>query len=188
MPARRTAPRPGQGDRRCLTPRRRWPSPSPPIPAERRTLEAIADAPPAEPAPEGQGQGRQGARKKGKEKKGKEKAPVELGDGPSIAGHPRATRSVERAKAWGALVGFVLGGYLSLPTHTVADAGLRALVAGAILYVAAWAGAVFVWRRLVIVEIKAREAALLAAAEASVARSPGPRRSRPGARSRRASR
>jgi hypothetical protein len=108
-----------------------------------------------------------------KQKKGKDKAPAQPGDGPSIAGHPRAARSVERAKAWGALVGFILGGYLSLPTHTVADAGLRALAAGAILYVAVWAGAVFVWRRLVVVEIRAREAAALAAAQASIARRQG---------------
>jgi hypothetical protein len=144
-------------------------------------IDATADAPVAEPTPEAkdkegkdkEGKDKKGKDKKGKDKKGKDKAPVELGDGPSIAGHPRATRSVERAKAWGALVGFVLGGYLSLPTHTAADAGLRALAAGAILYVAVWAGAVFVWRRLVIVEIKAREASLLAAAQASVARRQG---------------
>jgi len=141
-------------------------------PGEAPDIEAIADAPVAEPAPKAKD--KPAKEKKGKDKKGKDKAPVELGDGPSIAGHPRATRSVEHAKAWGALVGFLLGGYLSLPTHTLADAGLRALAAGAILYVAAWAGAVFVWRRLVIVEIKAREAALLAAAEASVARRQGP--------------
>ncbi len=141
-------------------------------------LDVAADAPVADPAPKGKSKpkkdkDKKGKDKKGKDKKGKDRAPAELGDGPTIAGHPRATRSVERTKAWGALVGFVLGGYLSLPTHTLADAGLRALAAGAILYVAAWAGAVFVWRRLVIVEIKAREASLLAAAQASVARRAG---------------
>jgi hypothetical protein len=40
------------------------------------------------------------------------------------------------------------------------------LIAGSVCYVAAWAGAVFVWRRLVIVEIKGREQALLASAQA----------------------
>jgi hypothetical protein len=135
-------------------------------------VDAAPDAPPATPAPEAADKPAKDKKDK-KGKKGKEQAPMEPADGPSIAGHPRASRSVERAKAWGALVGFVLGGYLSLPTHTVADAGLRALAAGAILYVAAWAGAVFVWRRLVIVEIKAREASLLAAAQASVARRQG---------------
>ena len=61
---------------------------------------------------------------------------------------PRA--AVARAKGWGGLVGFVLGGYLSLPTNTLAAAGVRALMAGVVCYVAAWAGAVFLWRRLVI--------------------------------------
>jgi hypothetical protein len=101
-------------------------------------------------------------------KKDKGKAPAEPpGDGPSVAAHPRAARAVERAKGWGALGGFLLGGYLSLPTHTLADAGLRALVAGVVLYVAAWAGALFFWRRMVVLEIKAREQQLLAAAAAA---------------------
>jgi hypothetical protein len=89
------------------------------------------------------------------------------GDRPSIAAHPRAARGVARAKGWGGLVGFVLGGYLSLPTNTLAAAGLRALIAGIVCYVAAWAGAVFVWRRLVMLEIKGREQQLLAAQAAS---------------------
>jgi hypothetical protein len=105
-----------------------------------------------------------GKDKKGKEKKGK--GAEVLPDGPSIVGHPRAVRSIAMAKGWGALVGFVLGGYLSLPTHTLAGAGLHALIAGAVLYVVAWAVAVFVWRRLVMIEIKAREAQLISAVEA----------------------
>jgi hypothetical protein len=80
----------------------------------------------------------------------------------SLAEHPRAVRGVARAKAWGGLAGFLLGGYLSLPTHTVADAGLRALAAGAFGYVAAWAAAVFLWRRLVVVELRTAERELLA--------------------------
>lgn len=132
------------------------------------TVEApAAKSPPA-------GKDKKSKDKKGKDKKGKDKgAAEELPDGPSIAGHPRAARSVSRAKAWGALVGFLLGGYLSLPTNTVPDAMLRAIIGGAALYVAAWAGAVFVWRRLVIVEIKAREAELLSAAQAARARQLG---------------
>ena len=78
-------------------------------------------------------------------------------DGPNVAAHPRAARAVARAKSWGGLVGFLLGGYLSLPTNTLAGAGLRALVAGVVCYVVAWGGAVFLWRRLVMLEIKARE-------------------------------
>jgi hypothetical protein len=95
------------------------------------------------------------------------------GAGPSVAAHPRAARAVARAKSWGGLLGFLVGGYLSLPTATLADAGLRALLAGVLCYVVAWAGAVFLWRRLVVIEIKAREAQLLDAAEIRAARRDG---------------
>ena len=106
--------------------------------------------------------------KKRDKKGGKASKAVEAaGDGPSIAAHPRATRAVARAKGWGGLAGFLLGGYLSLPTNTLAEAGLRALLAGLACYVAAWAGAVFLWRRLVMLEIKGREQQLLAAAKGS---------------------
>jgi len=76
---------------------------------------------------------------------------------PSVAAHPKAAQSVARAKGWGGLAGFLIAGYLSLPTSTLAEAGLRALIAGSVCYVAAWAGAVFVWRRLVMVELRNRE-------------------------------
>jgi hypothetical protein len=92
------------------------------------------------------------------------------GDGPSIAGHPRAARAVARAKSWGALAGFVIGGYLSLPTHTVAGAGVRAIVAGLVSWVAVWAGAVFFWRRMVVLEIKAREQELVRAVKEAQSR------------------
>lgn len=81
---------------------------------------------------------------------------------PSVAAHPRAARSVAQAKGWGGLAGFLIAGYFSLPTSTLAEAGLRALVAGSVCYVAAWAGAVFVWRRMVMIEVKGREQQLLA--------------------------
>jgi hypothetical protein len=92
------------------------------------------------------------------------------GAGPSVAAHPRAARSVERAKAWGAVVGFLLGGYLSLPTHTLAGAGLRALIAGVVLFLAAWAGSLFFWRRMVMLEISSREQQLVAALDAAHAK------------------
>ncbi len=71
-----------------------------------------------------------------------------------LAEHPRAVASIARAKAWGGLGGFLLGGYLSLPTQTLAGAGLRALAAGVVCYVAVWAAAVFLWRRLVVAELR----------------------------------
>jgi hypothetical protein len=111
--------------------------------------------------------------KKGKEQKGKKgkasdaksaKGAADTQGAPSVAAHPRAARSVARAKGWGGLAGFFIAGYMSLPTGTLAEAGLRALVAGAVCYVATWAGAVFVWRRLVVLEIKSREQQLIAGA------------------------
>src|SRR5665213_4072460 len=87
---------------------------------------------PAVKEPDGKGKPAKG---KGKdEKKGKKdkKAAVVAADGPTVAGHPRAARAVARAKGWGALGGFLFGGYMSLPTGTLAEAGLRALVSGAV--------------------------------------------------------
>lgn len=122
------------------------------------TMEMSAEQPAAPEIP--QAEPEQKKQKKGSKGKLRPAAQVAV-DGPSIAGHPRAVRSVARAKGWGGLLGFLLGGYLSLPTHTLADAGLRALIAGVACYVAVWAGALFVWRRLVMLEIKAREQQLL---------------------------
>jgi hypothetical protein len=140
------------------------------------------EAPVAPPAPDKKAAKAKAAKKDDKADKGDKKGKKsKKGDddaaaqdagpaGPSIAAHPRAVRGVARAKGWGALVGFVLGGYLSLPTNTVAAAGLRALIAGVVCWVVAWAGAVFVWRRLVILELKGREQQLLAATHAASAR------------------
>jgi hypothetical protein len=53
-----------------------------------------------------------------------------------------------------------VAGYTALPTNTVADAMLHALIAGVVCYVVVWAGAVFMWRRLVMLEVRNREAQL----------------------------
>jgi hypothetical protein len=79
-----------------------------------------------------------------------------------LAEHPRAVRGIARTKAWGGLGGFLIGGYLSLPTHALPEAGLRALAAGVVCYVAAWAGSVFLWRRLVVAELRDAQQRLLA--------------------------
>jgi hypothetical protein len=109
--------------------------------------------------------GAKGGKKDAKTKPAKDAAQDGEG-GPSIAAHPRAARAVERAKAWGALTGFVLGGYLSLSSHTAAEACIRALVAGGTCYVVFWAAAVFIWRRLVMLELRAREHQMIAQADA----------------------
>jgi hypothetical protein len=167
---------------------------APPAPdAAPPTEEAPAPTPARVPKPpkEKAGKGKEGKNgekkgKKGKGKKGEDEEPDEdPGEGgPSVAGHPRAARAVARAKSWGGLIGFVLGGYLSLPTNTLAAAGLRALIAGVVCYVATWAAAVFLWRRLVMLEIKGREQQLHTAVQAANARRqlPAPPAERPGAR------
>ncbi len=105
-------------------------------------------------------------KERGKEPKKKPKREVAGavgGSGLSIAAHPRAARAVARAKGWGGLVGFLVGGYLSLPTNTLAGTGLHALIAGVVCYVAVWAGAVFLWRHLVVAELRTRQHELLQA-------------------------
>jgi hypothetical protein len=109
--------------------------------------------------------------------KGKKAASVEGAGGSKLilAEHPRAALSVARAKAWGGLGGFLLGGYLSLPTQTLAGAGLRALAAGVVCYVAVWAAAVFLWRRMLVAELHQAKHDLLAEelAKFDRARAPG---------------
>jgi hypothetical protein len=99
------------------------------------------------------------AAKKGK--KDRAKSSEDGAGGLSLAAHPRAVRRVAEAKAWGGLGGFLLGGYLSLPTHSVFEAALRALLAGVVCYVVVWAAAVFLWRRLVVAELRQAEHELL---------------------------
>ncbi|HEX3518185.1 MAG TPA: hypothetical protein VHT29_04035 [Solirubrobacteraceae bacterium] len=138
--------------------------------AEELETAAPVNAPPIEASAEAPKPAK--AEKAKKEKKGKKKdksgEETESAEGgPSIAAHPRAVRAVARAKSWGGLLGFLAGGYLSLPTATPIEAGLRALAAGVVCYVVTWAGSLFAWRRVVVIEIKAREAQLLEAAQAA---------------------
>ncbi len=164
------------------------PAPAAPAPAAAAPAAPAPKAPaaPAPKAPEKKAAKAKDAKKDAKAGKGAKgaKDAESDADGPSVAAHPRAARGVARAKGWGGLVGFLLGGYLSLPTNTLAAAGLRALIAGVVCYVAAWAGAVFLWRRLVMLEIKGREQQLLAASLAP-SRAPGARRELPAAQSER---
>ncbi len=119
--------------------------------------------------------------KKGKAEAAAPKSP-EL---PSVSAHPRARRSISRAKAWGALIAFGLVALLSSNAGVPAfEVGVRALAAGIAGYVVAWFAAVALWQRLVLQELKAetdrrraaqeealeaRRAAQEAAAEGAVA-------------------
>jgi hypothetical protein len=84
------------------------------------------------------------------------KSKSEATSGPSVAAHPRASYQVRRAKGWGGIAGFALAGYLSYKTGVPTfDVGLRAIVAGIVGYMLAWACAVTVWRHLVLAELRA---------------------------------
>ena len=100
--------------------------------------------------------GKEAKGKKGKGKKSDGDDAPDGSSGMSLAAHPRAAQRVSEAKSWGALGGFLAGGYLSLSSHTVLDAGVRALAAGAACYVIVWGAAVFVWRRLLVAELRRR--------------------------------
>jgi hypothetical protein len=76
---------------------------------------------------------------------------------PKIAEHPVAARQVARVRAWAALIGFVVGFWLSwragLPFP---QSGARAIVAGIACRLLAWAAVVSLWRQLIPAEIEAR--------------------------------
>ncbi|HEY2477633.1 MAG TPA: hypothetical protein VGI17_02790 [Solirubrobacterales bacterium] len=70
-----------------------------------------------------------------------------------LSDHPRATRQIELARGWGGIGAFVLVGLLALHAGVpAASAGLRALIAGVVGYVACWFLAVLVWRHLAVAE------------------------------------
>jgi hypothetical protein len=74
----------------------------------------------------------------------------------SIAGHPRATYSIRRARGLGGMVGLVLVGWLSYRAGALpVDAALRALAGGVAGYISCWMISVQVWRHLVIAEARA---------------------------------
>ena len=76
---------------------------------------------------------------------------------PKVSEHPVAARQIARARAWGALIGFVLAYWLSrragLPFP---ESGARAIAAGLVCRLLAWAAVVSLWRQLIPAEIEAR--------------------------------
>jgi hypothetical protein len=73
-----------------------------------------------------------------------------------LSAHPRATRSIARAKSLGGLIGFLIGLYLASKAGLPAwDTGLRALVGGVTGYVLIWLAAVQLWRQIVLAEYRA---------------------------------
>ncbi len=85
---------------------------------------------------------------------------------PSIAEHPRAARYVRQARQAAGLIGFLIAGWSSMATSTVAETLLRALIAGIVCQVVVWGVAVALFRHLILAELKGREQALITAAKA----------------------
>ncbi len=86
-----------------------------------------------------------------------------------IADHPRAMRQIELARGWGGIGCFLFVGLVSLQSSVPPlDAGVRALLAGVVGYVAGWGLSLMVWRHLALAEAaaardsaEARRAALI---------------------------
>ncbi|MBJ7472422.1 MAG: hypothetical protein JHD16_14035 [Solirubrobacteraceae bacterium] len=71
-----------------------------------------------------------------------------------LADHPRASRSIPRIRAWGAVIGFGVAAYFGdkagLP---FVDLVLRSILIGFATGLAVWAGAQAVWKQIVFAEI-----------------------------------
>src|SRR5918997_3598114 len=81
---------------------------------------------------------------------------LQEGEPLTLANHPRAGERIHRLKAWGGLAAFGIAGFLAwragLP---LADAAVRALVAGVLGYVGVWMLALHVWKILIDAEHRA---------------------------------
>ena len=76
-----------------------------------------------------------------------------------LEAHPRAKRSIARAKAFGGVVGFVLGLWLGAQAGLPAwDTGVRALAGGIAGWLIVWVAAVQIWKQLILAEYRAAEA------------------------------
>lgn len=101
-------------------------------------------------------------------RKGKDKASEAAGPGGtrglSLADHPRATGQIRTVRAAVALAAFAFVLLLSLrATVPVESALTRALEAGVLGYVVAWAAMVMAWRQLAQAEIEAARRKIVAA-------------------------
>jgi hypothetical protein len=88
---------------------------------------------------------------------------------PRVTDHPVAARQIARARAWGALIGFVLTYWLSrragLPFP---ESGARAIAGGLVCRVVVWAIVVSVWRQVIPAQIAAAQRRQFAARQAAI--------------------
>ena len=73
----------------------------------------------------------------------------------SVSEHPRARGSLRRLRGWAGLIAFGLVAYLSYNAGVPPfEVGVRALLTGIGVYLAAWAAGVALWRQIVYAEAK----------------------------------
>jgi hypothetical protein len=70
---------------------------------------------------------------------------------------------VREAREIAGLAGFLLAGWVSLSTHTLPDALLRAIITGFACQLVVWAAATLLCRHLITAELRSREQALMGA-------------------------
>jgi hypothetical protein len=110
------------------------------------------------------------SKSKSKKKDSGQETAAGVPDGICVAGHPRSASAVRRAKGWAGVGGVVLCTALALGAHLPAfDALLRGLAGGIAAYVIVWALALAVARQLVVAEVRARYAEVMAAHDAAAA-------------------
>ncbi|HEX4760049.1 MAG TPA: hypothetical protein VH256_04575 [Thermoleophilaceae bacterium] len=72
-----------------------------------------------------------------------------------LTAHPRARMQIRRWKGIGGMVGFVLMAWLSWRSGTdFVHLGLRALLGGVAAYVVVWTASVYIWRQIVLAEVR----------------------------------
>jgi hypothetical protein len=87
---------------------------------------------------------------------GLEPEPLVIPPGVSIANHPRARASIRRARAWVALGAFGLVLLLCLRSGVPGpDAVMRALLAGVVGNLGAWAIGLVLWKHILLAEVQA---------------------------------
>jgi type VI protein secretion system component VasK len=75
-----------------------------------------------------------------------------------LSAHPRAQRAIGRSKAFGGLIGFLIGLWMGSRAGLPAwDTGVRALASGIAGYVIVWIAAVQIWRQVAIAEYRHAE-------------------------------
>ena len=76
---------------------------------------------------------------------------------PKISQHPVAARQIARVRAWAALIGFVVAFWLSRRAGMpFPESGARAIAAGIVCRLLAWAAMVSLWRQLIPAQIAER--------------------------------